>query len=104
MKTSKVPSTIQFEVLNPRGTAPPVKMKSLTNRLPDLNNKVVYSINIRKPYADEVLVSVDSLLQERFPKVKIVHVMKKESYRDDEPELWDEIAAKADAAIVAFGD
>ena len=104
MKTKELPASIQYEVLNPRGSALPVQLTPLATRVADLNNKVVYAINIRKPYAEEVLAAVAGFLQERFPSAQIVHVMKKESYRDDEPELWEEVAAKADAAIIAFGD
>jgi hypothetical protein len=64
----------------------------------------VYIVNTRKPHAEETLAAVASSLRERFPRAEVIHVMKKTSYRDDEPELWAEVAAKADAAVVGPGD
>ena len=105
MKTKESSISNNYEVLNPRGTARPVELKPLTTRVPDLNNKVVYVINItRKVQSEEVMEAVAGLLRERFPRTEVVHVLKKLNYHLDEPELWDEVAAKADAAIVGPGD
>jgi hypothetical protein len=104
LKTSETPAHIQYEVMNPRGICPPIKMLPLVDRIPDLNGKVLYIVNTRKPHAEETLLAVAGLMKERFPGADIQYIMKKTSYRDDEPELWKEVAEKADAAIVGPGD
>ena len=104
MNTEKKLNSIQYEVLNPRGTIPQATLTPLVTRVPDLNDKVVYIVNTRKPHAEETMLSLANFVRERFPQVKLNYVMKKTSYRDDEPELWDEVGAKADAAIVGPGD
>ena len=94
-----------YEVLNPRGTRRPVELQPLVTRVPDLNDKVVYVINVtRKVQSEEVMEAVASSLRERFPRAEVVHVLKNLNYHLDEPELWEEVAAKADAAIVGPGD
>jgi hypothetical protein len=104
LKTNEYPASIQYEVMNPRGSIPPIKLLPLVNRISDLNGKVLYIINTRKPHAEETLLAVSNLIKERFPRAEIKYIMKKTSYRDDEPELWQEIKDKADAAIVGPGD
>lgn len=104
MNTQDKPIPAQFEVLSPRGTIPPATLTPLVDRVPDLNKKLVYIVNTRKPHAEETLRSIEKFLRERCPGVDVYYVMKKTSYRDNEPELWDEVAAKADAAIVGPGD
>jgi hypothetical protein len=96
--------SLQYEVLNPRGSIPVIKLASLVTRVPSLNDKVLYIVNTRKPHAEETLSVLAKLIHKRFPKTEIHHLMKKTSYRDDEPELWKEIADKADAAVVGPGD
>lgn len=104
MKTSEYPASVQYEVVNPRGSIPPIKLLPLVSRVPDLNGKVLYIVNTRKPHAEETLLAVASSVKERFPRAEIKYIMKKTSYRDDEPELWKEVADNADAAIVGPGD
>lgn len=104
MNTQEKPVSVQYEVLNPRGTIPPATLTPLVTRIPDLNDKVVYIINTRKPHAKETMTSLAGLIRERFPRAEVTYVMKKTSYRDNEPELWEEVAAKADAAVVGPGD
>jgi len=97
-------SSVQYEVLHPRGTIPPATLTPLVDRVPDLDKKLVYIVNTRKPHAEETLRGVEKLLRERYPSIDVYYIMKKTSYRDNEPELWDDVAAKADAAIVGPGD
>ena len=94
-----------YEVLNPRGIMTPPKLTPLVNRLQDLNGKTIYVINVtRKVQSEEVLEGIAHLLRERFPKAKVVHVLRKLNYHLDEPELWNEVAEKGDAAILGPGD
>jgi hypothetical protein len=94
-----------YEVLNPRGVPRPVALKPLVTRIPDLNDKVVYVLNVtRKVHTEEVMEAIAGSIRERFPRAEVIHVLKKNNYHLDEPELWEEVAAKADAAVVGPGD
>lgn len=104
MNIEKKSGNVLYEVLSPRGTIPPATLTPLVTRVSDLNDKVVYIVNTRKPHAGETMTSLAGLLREHFPRAEVTYVMKKTSYRDDEPELWEEVAAKADAAVVGPGD
>ncbi len=104
MKSADRLVSFRYTVLNPRGSIPTIKLGPLADRVSDLNGKVIYVINTRKPHAQETLSAVVKLLEARFPQAQIHHLMKKTSYRDDEPDLWKEAAARADAAVVGPGD
>jgi hypothetical protein len=93
-----------FETLNPRGIAPVMDMTPSAPGLSDLNDKVVYVINIGKPYAEGLLGAIADRVSDRFPRAKVVHVMKKEAYYSDEPGLWSEVKERADAVIIGPKD
>jgi len=93
-----------YEVLNPRGIPVPVRITPLAPRISDLNNKVVYVINTRKPYAEEIFAAVADLVRQRFPRAEVKHVMKKEIYFIDEPTLWREVKERANAVIIGPKD
>jgi hypothetical protein len=93
-----------YEVLNPRGLPPAVKLKPLTPRVQDLMGKVIYIANINKVYAEEVLEEVAKSIRQRFPGNEVVHRMMKNYYAIDDPELWKEIVEKGNAAVVGPGD
>lgn len=102
MNTGEVPV---YEVLNPRGIRRPVELTPLVDRVSDLNNKVVYVINVtRKVQSEEVMEGIAGLVRERFPRAEVVHILKNLNYHLDEPELWEEVKDKADAAVVGPGD
>ena len=105
MKPTQLSGSMSYEVLNPRGTRQPPKLTPLVPRIPDLNGKTVYVVNnTRKVQVEEVMEAIASLLRERFPGAKVEHVLRKLNYYLDEPELWKEVAEKADAAVVGPGD
>ncbi len=93
-----------YEALNPRGTMPDVKTSPLSPRPADLRNKVVYNINIGKPAGDLLCPELETALKEAIPEVKIVYRKKQLSFLTDEPNLWKEVAEKADAAILSIAD
>jgi hypothetical protein len=94
-----------YEVINPRGIATPPKLTPLVPRLNDLNGKTIYVINsTRKVQSEEVLEGIATLIRQRFPQANVKHVLRKLNYHIDEPELWQEIADKGDAAILGPGD
>lgn len=93
-----------YETLNPRGVMPVMNLTPSAPGLSDLNDKVVYIINIGKPYAEGLLGAIADLVSDRFPSAIVVHVMKKTAYYSDEPELWNEIKERANAVIIGPKD
>jgi len=93
-----------YEALNPRGMMPGIKTTPLSSRPADLRNKVIYNINIGKPAADILCPELETALKEAIPEVKIVYRKKQLSFLTDEPNLWKEVAEKADAAILSIAD
>jgi hypothetical protein len=98
-------SSLNYAVLNPRGIAIPPKLTSLVKRLSNLDDKTIYIVNVtRKVQTEEVLEGVATLIRQLYPRAKVIHILRKLNYYLDEPELWKEIADKADAAVVGPGD
>jgi hypothetical protein len=105
LKADTVAGSPVYEVLNPRGIMTPPRLTPLVERLSDLDGKRIYIINVtRKVQSEEVLEGVAHLLRERYPKAEVVHVLRKNNYHLDEPELWNEVGEKGDGAIVGPGD
>lgn len=93
-----------YEALTPRGLPHPVGITPLAPRISDLNNKMVYIINTGKPYAEEIFAAIADLVRRRFPRAEVKHVMKKESYPNDEPMLWNEVKERANAVLIGPSD
>jgi hypothetical protein len=105
LKSGPATNNPVYEVLNPRGIAAPPKLTPLAERLSDKIENTIYIINVtRKVQSEEVLEGVAHLIRERFPRSKVVHVLRKNNYHLDEPELWNEVAEKGNAAILGPGD
>jgi hypothetical protein len=88
-----------YEVLNPRGFAPEIKQVSLSPRVPDLDSKVVYVIDSGIYGAYLFTRRVAELLPKYFPTVKVVYKDKLSGWMTSDPELWDEVAKKANVFI-----
>ena len=88
-------------VLNPLGKRPPVVGVPLAERVIDLNGKTVWLITPRQTGSqiEEALVLVEVELKKRFPEVTIINNYKESTYSEDDPVLWDEMVAKADAFV-----
>jgi len=90
-----------YEVLNPRGMPPKVKRTPLNPRPGDLSGKVVYCISQHIGGADTFQRKVVEQLAKYAPGVKAIYRDKKTQWMDPDPELWDEVRAKANAVIYA---
>jgi hypothetical protein len=92
---------LMYTVLNPRGIQPPVEVNPPSPRLENLKEKVVYCVSQHVRGTDTFVKKIVERLPEYAPGVKPVYVDKPDFFSTDTPELWDEIAAKADALIYA---
>jgi hypothetical protein len=91
-----------YAVLNPTGIKSDVKITPLKAPRPmDLKGKVVYCVSQHIMGADTFQKKVVERLANFAPGVKPVYVDRKTWYGTNEPDLWDEIAAKANAVIYA---
>lgn len=88
-----------YAALNPRGLEPEIKLIPPSSRVPDLNGKVVYCVSQGPGEERAFLEKVAEQLPKYAPGVKVVFVKKPGVYMSDDPELWDEIAKKANAVI-----
>ena len=92
-----------YSVLNPSGSQRPAESIPLSDRLSDLGGKVVYCISQYIGGADSFLDKVATDLPKYVPGIKTIYRRKPAAYMTDDPELWDEIEAKADAVIYGCG-
>ena len=92
-----------YMVLNPSGLQRPAEPIPLSDRLPELGGKVIYCISQYIGGADTFLERVASSLPAYVQGVKTVYRRKPAAYMTDDPELWNEIEAEADAVIYGCG-
>ncbi len=93
----------KLTVLDPTGYPPKVSGKSLAPRLDTLEGKTVYMVDARFDDSDKFLKQVQAWFTEHMPGVKTVFKPMSSVYTKDDPDTWEEIKAKGDAAIVAAG-
>jgi hypothetical protein len=92
-----------YAVMNPLGESSQAEPVPLTKRLAGLNGKVVYCVSQIIMGSEIFIEKMAALLPEYAPGVKVKCVRKPAAYMTDDPELWDEIAAEADAVIYGCG-
>jgi hypothetical protein len=88
-----------FAVLNPSGLKREVRPTTLSVRTPDLNGKFIYCVSQHAGGADVFLKKVSEALPKVVPAVKAIYKRRETAYMTDDPELWSDIAKKADAVI-----
>lgn len=95
----------KITVLNPMGTPPPITLIPQAPRPATLEGKTIYFINTGYIGTDRLMSVMMDWFKANYPKTKL-------EYRDYKSgaglsslskELWDEVAAKGDAAIVGLG-
>lgn len=92
-----------YAVMNPLGEPKAATPVSLTERLEDLNGKVVYCVSQIIMGSEIFIEKMAPILAASVPGVKVKCARKTAAYMTDDPELWDEIAAEADAVIYGCG-
>ena len=104
-QSARVNSGGKIAVLNPAATNTMVERIPITSRLTSLEGKTIYMVDIGwgGPEAGyDVLQVISKWFAQNMPSVKSVVVRKRGSFGADDPELWKEIKAKGQAAILGI--
>jgi hypothetical protein len=98
------PAGPKITVLNPLGTPPPIKLKSMAPRLNTLDGKTIYLVNDGYIGSDNLLYEMQDWFKANHPKTTTVYKVKRGGGFDaEDPALWQEMKEKADAVIIALG-
>jgi hypothetical protein len=98
-----MPFAIHDPVNQPRDTIESLRTMKMAPRLDSLDGKNVYLVNTGFAGGKEFIEELDEWFKQNRPAVKTVVRHKKTSMFTDEPELWKEIKANGDAAILGVG-
>ena len=93
----------KLRVFNPVGFPPKVTRKPPAPRLDTLEGKTVYLVDCRFDDSDVFLKEMQAWFAENMPGVKTVFQPIRNVYTKDDPETWEEVKAKGQAAIVGVG-
>ena len=93
----------KFVVMDPTGYPPRISPLRMAPRLDSLDGKTVYIMDTRFDDSDILLSEMDAWFKANMPQVNSVFVRKAGVYTQDDPALYAEIAAKADAVVVGVG-
>ncbi|MEO5670014.1 MAG: UGSC family (seleno)protein [Ramlibacter sp.] len=97
------PQGKRFQVLNPRGTPPAIRLRPMAPRPHALSGRTIYLVDVRFMNGKAFLEEIQGVMAERFPDVKTVVRQKRGGYTEDDPELWAEIEANAGLVVMAIG-
>jgi len=103
LKVDSPPHAIHDPTFQPRDTTENLSYLKMAERLPSLEGKTVFLVNTGFAGAKEFIEVLEDWFKANKPGIKIEVRHKKTSMFTDEPELWAEIKAKGDAAIIGVG-
>ncbi|MBN2320881.1 MAG: hypothetical protein JXR49_17510 [Acidobacteria bacterium] len=92
-----------YSVLDPRGIWPRIERIPLSPRPSSLDGKRIYMINSWGSGTgfEDLLPKIAEVLRERHPGIAVTIKGRNTGYSSDDPELWQEMQANADAFIYA---
>ena len=93
----------KITVLNPVGFPPKITAKPLAPRLDTLDGKTIYLVDCRFDDSDVFLGQMQAWFREHMPGVNAVVKRISSVYLQDDPATWEEIKARAHAAIIGVG-
>ena len=97
------PHAIHDPVNQPRDTVEALNALQMAPRLDSLEGKTVFLVNTGFAGSKEFMEELQEWLNKNHPEIKTELRNKKTSMFTDEPELWAEIKANGDAAILGVG-
>ena len=93
----------RITVMNPMGYPPEIKQLGMAPRLEGLEGKTVYLVDCRFDDGDILMQQMQNWFSEHMPSVKTELRSKAGVYTERDPELYEEIKTRGDAAVVAVG-
>ena len=98
------PAEPKITVLNPLGTPPPIKLKTMAPRLDTLDGKTIYIVDDGFVGGDNLLLEMVDWFKANHPKTTVVFKRKGGGGFDvEDPKLWAEIKEKANGVIIGMG-
>ena len=93
----------KITVLHPMGYPPKITPKQMAPRLEALDGKTVALVDCRFDDSDIFLKQMQGWFEENMPAVKTRFIQIRNVYTKDDPETWQEIKERGDAAIIGVG-
>lgn len=100
---SPVTPAARFIGRNPKAMPPSITLVPMAPRLSSLDGKTVYLVDTGFHGGGALLNQIQIWFQQNMPSVTTVFKRKAGPYAEDDPQLWTEIKAKGNAAIMAIG-
>lgn len=98
------PPMPKITVLNPLGTPPAIKLKTMAPRLNTLEGKTIYLVDDGYIGGDNLLYEIQDWFKANYPKTTTLYKRKGGGgFEAEDPALWAEMKGKADAIIIALG-
>lgn len=97
-------SESNLTAVSPKGTPPAVSLFAMAPRLDTLDGKTIYIVDATSFIGSATLLKkMQAWFQQNMPGVKTVFRTKAGVYAEDDPKLWAEIKANANATVMAIG-
>jgi hypothetical protein len=93
----------KLQVMNPMGYPPEITQAGMAPRLGRLEGKTVYLVDCRFDDGDILMQQMRDWFSEHMPAVKTELRSKADVYTERDPELYEEIRSRGDAAVVGVG-
>lgn len=93
----------KITALNPMGYPPAIRPLRMAPRPDSLAGKTVYLVDCRFDDGDILMQQMEAWFAEHLPGVKTALRRKSGVYTERDPELYEEIRERGDAAVVAVG-
>ena len=93
----------KITVMNPMGYPPEIEQLGIAPRPASLEGKTAYLFDCRFDDGDILMQQMQNWFAEHMPSVKIELRSKAGVYTERDPELYEEIKSRGDAAIVGVG-
>src|ERR1700683_3931179 len=93
----------KITAVNPRGLPPAMQLMPMPPKLNSLDGKTIYLVSDGFPSADTFLNQIKIWFNKNMPSVKVEYRLKAGGFADEDPKLFAEMKANANAAIMAIG-
>ena len=94
----------KLTVFNPMGyPSKQITQQPMAPRLESLDGKTLYMVDARFDDSDILIQQIQGWFADHMPTVKTVYAPMSSVYTEDDPQTWEKIKERGDAAIIAVG-